>query len=244
MAGSAHRVGQVHASPLSALMTGRGSTYTPRTLDVSFPDLKQVARAHGGTLNDAFLTGLAAGVRRYHEANDVAAGRVRVNVPVSLRDERHRADDNTTAIARIVLDTTERDAAGAFAAARQAMSAARREPFLPHMDLVAEASRLLPVDAIVAMSRGSDLTASNVPGVPIPVWLGGARVERIYPVVATLGSAANITLLSYAGAWCSIGVTVDDVAVDQPDLFVRCLAEGFSEISVGPAANPYDPLPP
>lgn len=242
MAGSARRVGRVHAAPLSPLLSGRGATYTPLTLDVSFPGLRQVAKAYGGTLNDAFLAGLAAGIRRYHEALDAPPGSVRVNVPISFRTDLSRADDNTQAIARIELDAAERDPATRIAAIQQAMAGAIDESFLPHMDLAAEASRLLPIEAIVALSRGSDLTASNVPGVPVPVWLGGAAVERIYPVVATLGAAANITLLSYAGRWCSIGVAVDDLAIERPALFLTSLAEGFAELGVEPASEPYDPL--
>lgn len=38
-----------------------------------------------------------------------------------------------------------------------------------------------------AAAQTSDLTASNVPGVPL--WLAGARVERMYPLVATVGAA-------------------------------------------------------
>lgn len=242
MARSARRVARVHAEPLSPLLAGRGSTYTPRTLDVPFPALKAAASTYGGTINDVFLAAVVAGLRRYHEANEAAPGRLRVNVPVSYRTEQSRSADNAVSIARIELDAAEPDAAARVAEAHAAVEQAVAEPFLPRMDLVAEASRVLPVEVAVAMSRGSDLTASNVPGVPVPVWLAGARVERVYPVMATLGAAANITLVSYARRWCSIGVCVDDLAVDQPDLFVRCLGEGFAEMGIELPASPYDPL--
>ena len=242
LAGSTRQLGQIHSAPLSTLLTGRSATYAARTLDLVFPSLRAVAKQHGGSINDAFLTGLSGGIRHYHEASGSPAGKLRINVPVSFRRETDRVDDNTQAIARIVLDASEANDDIRFAAAQRAMAAARREPLLPHMDLVAEASKLLPIDAIVAMSRGSDLTASNVPGPPMSVRLGGSRVERIYPVVATMGAAANITLLSYAGRWCSIGVTVDEAAVEQPDLFVECLAQGFTDLGVDVPADPFDPL--
>lgn len=243
MAGSARRIGQVQSAPLSTLLTARSATYTARTLDLAFPSLRAVAKQHGGSINDAFLTGLTGGVRRYHETLDSPPGKLRINVPVSFRRETDRVDDNTQAIARVVLDASEPNDSTRFAAARRALAAARQQPLLPHMDLVAEASKLLPIDAIVAVSRGSDLTASNVPGPPMAVRLGGPRVERIYPVVATMGAAANITLLSYAGKWCSIGVTVDDAAVQQPDQFVECLAQGFADLGVELPVDPFDPLP-
>lgn len=243
VAGSAQRTGRRHLSPRASLLDGRCTTYTARTLDLDMRSLRSFAKERSGTLNDAFLTGLTAGVRRYYEASGEPVGELRINVPVSFRTEGDRPDDNTQAIARISLDAAETDADARFAEARQATADAVRQPLLTHMHLVAEASRLLPVEAIVALSRGSDLTASNVPGVPVPVQLGGARVERIYPIVPTMGAAANVTLLSYAGRWCSIGVTMDEAAVDSPELLVECLAQGFAEIGVRLAAQPLDPLP-
>jgi hypothetical protein len=57
-----------------------------------------------------------------------------------------------------------------------------------------------------------------------------------------MGAAANITMLSYAGTYCSIGVSTDDAAIADPDAFMECLAEGFSEIGAAPEPDPFDPL--
>jgi hypothetical protein len=43
------------------------------------------------------------------------------------------------------------------------------------------------------------------------------------------GSAANITLFSYDGQ-IQIGINTDRAAVPDPDVFVRCLAEGIDEV--------------
>jgi hypothetical protein len=50
-----------------------------------------------------------------------------------------------------------------------------------------------------------------------------------YPFAPTLGSAANITLMSYC-ATCHIGINTDADAVPDPDLFLDCLREGFEEV--------------
>ena len=71
----------------------------------------------------------------------------------------------------------------------------RKEPALAMADQLAELSRLIPPELISAVAQASDLTASNVPGVPVPVWLAGARVSRMYPLVATIGAAVNVTML-------------------------------------------------
>ena len=89
----------------------------------------------------------------------------------------------------------------------------RKEPALHLVDPLAEVGyRLMPSDVFTATARTSDFTASNVPGVPIPVWIAGAKVRAMYPLTATVGAATNITLLSYAGN-AGIGISMDDAAI-------------------------------
>ena len=70
---------------------------------------------------------------------------------------------------------------------------------------------------------------SNVPGPPFPVFASGAHVERMFGFGPLSGSAANITLFSYDGQ-IQIGINTDRAAVPDPDVFVRCLAEGIDEV--------------
>jgi WS/DGAT/MGAT family acyltransferase len=242
LAASAARMLRPHRGPLSPLMTERGTSYTSATLDVPFEAMRAAAKAHGGTLNDAFLAAVTGGLRRYHERMGSQVGSLRVNVPVSLRSEGQSATENAVSIARVELDAGQADVAARFVDAHEAVSAARDEPGLALADLTADASRLLPVGVIAEVAKSSDLTASNVPGLPAPVWVGGAPLTRLYPIVPTMGAAANITMLSYARAHCSLGVTMDDAAVADPQGFMECLAEGFAEIGASPEASPFDPL--
>jgi WS/DGAT/MGAT family acyltransferase len=242
MAASAARMLRPHRGPLSPLMTERGATYTSLTLDVPFEALRTAAKDHGGTLNDAFLAAVTGGLRRYHERHDSPVDRLRVNVPVSLRREGQGATVNAVSIARIELDAGEDDVTARFTDASEAVRRARGEPMLPWADLAADAGRLLPVSLIAEVAKSSDVTASNVPGLPAQVWVGGAALEALYPIVPTMGAAANITMLSYARRRCSVGVSIDDQAVPDPHVFMECLAEGFAEVGAEPEPSPFDPL--
>ena len=116
----------------------------------------------------------------------------------------------------------------------------RAEPALKLADYLAELSRFLPPELVSAAAQTSDLTASNVPGVPIPVWLAGAKVERMYPLVGTIGAAINVTMLTYCDT-ASVGISSDDAAVsDRPEL-IESLRHGFTEV-VGPGVLIGDPL--
>jgi hypothetical protein len=51
----------------------------------------------------------------------------------------------------------------------------------------------------------------------------------MFPFAPLAGAAVNVTLLSHCGT-CCIGVTMDSVAVPDPDTFLTCLQEGFQEV--------------
>ena len=87
----------------------------------------------------------------------------------------------------------------------------------------------MPKGVVGAMLKGVDFLASNVPGVPMPMWLVGRKVQRFFPFGPTAGSAVNVTLMSYDGT-CCIGVNSDAAAVPDPDVLVQCLRSGFAEI--------------
>ena len=91
-----------------------------------------------------------------------------------------------------------------------------------------------------AAAQTSDLTASNVPGVPVSVWLAGAKAERMYPLVGTIGAAINVTMLTYEGT-ASVGVSADDAAVDDREELLASLRYGFGEV-IGTSVLAGDPL--
>ena len=68
-----------------------------------------------------------------------------------------------------------------------------------------------------------------MPGFPTSVYMGGARLESFHVFGATLGSSANVTLMSYDGT-CHIGISTDSGAVTDPVAFRDCLREGFDEV--------------
>jgi diacylglycerol O-acyltransferase len=79
------------------------------------------------------------------------------------------------------------------------------------------------------MTKGNDLQASNVPGVGAEVYLAGARIERMYPYAPLPGCAAMITLLTHGDVGC-VGVNFDAASFTEPETFVQCLLDGFTEV--------------
>ncbi len=227
-------------SPMSPVMRGRSINYHFVTFDVPIAELKAAAKPHGLSLNDAFMAAVTGGMRIYHERRGKPVGELRCNMPISLRDPQRPAQ-NAVTIARFEVPVDITDPVERMAAIRRIVGEWRQEPALHLADPLAEVGyRLMPSDLVSATAQTSDFTASNVSGVPMPVWVAGARVLAMYPLTATIGAAANITLLSYADS-AAIGVSMDDAAIPDRDLFVECLGGGFAEV-VGHPVAASDPI--
>lgn len=239
---SVARFAALPSRPMSPVMTGRSINYHFVTFDVPLDELKAISRQHDMTLNDAFMAGVTGGLRIYHERRDEPVERLRCNVPISLRNPEHPAQ-NAVTIARFEVPVDIVDPVERMVAIHELVDRWRREPALHLADPLAEVgSRVMPQEVITAAAQRSDFTASNVPGVPVPVWIAGARVLAMYPMAGTIGAATNVTLLSYSGS-AGIGVSMDDAAIPDRDLFAECLGLGFAEV-VGHPVLPSDPLAP
>ena len=229
----------VPSSPLSPSMTGRSINYHFVTYDLPLAELKAAGKSRGLSLNDAFMGAITGGLGRYHDERGEPVTSLRVNMPISLRKHGESAS-NAVTIARFEVPVSSDDLDGRMHTIHDTVVSWRNEPALGLADALAEMSRLVPSEVLAAAARTSDFTASNVPGVPVPVWVAGAQVLRMYPMVSTIGAAVNVTLLSYAGL-ASVGLSTDDAAVHDRELFARCMGEGFAEV-VGRPIMPADPL--
>ena len=160
--------------------------------------------------------------------------KLRVNMPISLRQQGSDTPDNAVTIARFELPVASRSPVDIMnEVGRRSASGAPNPPSRWPIR-----SRNFPGSSRRNSSRrspASDLTASNVPGVPVPVWVAGARVLRMYPLVATIGAAVNVTMLTYNGT-ASIGISTDDAAVDDREELIRCLRTGFRTVTGSPVA--------
>jgi WS/DGAT/MGAT family acyltransferase len=216
-------------STLSPVMTQRRLRWRYDLIDVPVDSLKAAGKAVGGTLNDAFIGGVSGGLRRYHEAHGSHVDTLRLTMPISIREEGDPEGGNRVTLVRFEVPVGIDDPAERMVAIDEICATLRRDRALPHSNTVAAVLNLLPAGVTGGMLKHVDFLASNVPGFGDPVYVGGARVEGFYPFGPTLGSAANITLMSYRGT-CNIGVNTDEGAVVDHDVFVDCLVAGFEEV--------------
>jgi hypothetical protein len=193
------------------------------------PKLKKAAHNGGGALNDAFVAGIAGGLRRYHEKHDVTVGDLHLTMPISVRTDDDDEGGNHITLARFDVPVGMADPAERIAETRARTTKVRNEKSTPYIQIIAGAMNLMPRWYIGSVLRKVDFLASDVPGVPVPVYLAGAKVRVQYAFGPTIGSAVNVTLLTYVDT-CALGIDVDTGAIPDFDEFYECLVAGFDEV--------------
>jgi diacylglycerol O-acyltransferase len=216
---------------LSPVMTGRGLDRNLNMISVDFHDLKQAAVSAGGSLNDAFVASVTGGLRRYHELHGAPVGELRITMPISIRKEDDPAASNRITLARFKVPVGVADPAERVQLTGQRCRSARSERALSLSNAIAGTLNLLPSGVVGSMLKHIDLLASNVPGLNVPLYLGGTPVSGYYAFGPTTGSAVNVTLFTYCGT-CCVGFTIDTAAVPDCDMLMECFREGFEEVLV------------
>jgi WS/DGAT/MGAT family acyltransferase len=229
LAASVYRTMRPVAETGSPLMKQRTLVRKLGVHEVSLPKLKKAAHNGGGALNDAFVAGIAGGLRRYHEKHNVSVGDLHLTMPISVRTDDDDEGGNHITLARFDVPVGMADPAERIAETRARTTKVRNEKSTPYIQIIAGAMNLMPRWYIGSVLRKVDFLASDVPGIPVPVYLAGAKVKVQYAFGPTIGSAVNVTLLTYVDT-CALGIDVDTGAIPDFDEFYECLVAGFDEV--------------
>lgn len=216
--------------PGSTLLADRGTDIRLSAITLDLDHMRRAARIGGGKINDAFLAGILGGLARYHDKHGDPSTSVRMGIPISTRADGTEMRNQLQGILMHgpldLVDPLER-----LKILHDTVLHTRSQPWLDLVDAGAAAALRMPRSGqlLAGVVRSTDALASNVPGPPVPLFLAGASVERLIPFGPRIGSAVNMTLLSYQGS-ASVGINTDPAAVSDPDMLVDCLGAGFEEV--------------
>lgn len=224
-------------SPFNASITNERSF---ATVALPLAPIKALGRAHGASVNDSVLWLCSTALREYLQAaHALPAASLVAGVPVSLRASGDDAMRNQVTMSLITLGSQLADPHARLAAIRA--STARLKTGLHAF------GALIPTDlpalgapwllgALVALwsrsgiadrARVVNLTISNVPGAPVPLYLAGAQLLDYYPVSIVIhGVALNITVHSYLDQLC-FGLIAGRRAVPDLPLLAAALERAF-----------------
>jgi diacylglycerol O-acyltransferase len=184
--------------------------------------VRAVGRAHDATANDVLLAAIAGGLRTLLESRGepVDGTTVRIYVPVSLR-RRWRGPQQGNLIAQMAvpLHLGEADPVRRLEqiAGETTERKARTRTNLGTLMVGGGIGRRLLLMAV--MRQRVNVTSASIPGPKMPLYLAGARVLEVFPVLPLIANEPlGVGALSYAGA-LTIGIAADRDAYPDLDVF-------------------------
>ena len=217
----------------SPLWAGRRSLSRHfEVLSINLEALKEVANGLGGTVNDAFVCGVAGGAGAYHRERGVEVDDLRVTMPVNTRTDKS-AGGNAFSPTRLLVPAGTKDPVERFTLLRDRLAATKGERATGFTDTFAGILNALPTSLVVNFARQQvetvDFATSNLRGAPWDLFIAGAEILGNHPMGPTGGTAFNATVLSYRGS-LDMGLNIDTAAVDHPALLRDCIRESFDEL--------------
>ena len=225
-----------------ATSLNRGRIGLDRRLALVRGDLGQamaIARAHGGTVNDVVLAAVAGGLRDLLLARGepVADLVLRASVPVSLHQEQSgKPQGNQVGWMAVPLPVGEPCHARRLELIA-ADTAGRKKTARPQITggifrfiLAQRAFNLL-----LPHQRYLNTFITNVPGPPAPLYLAGAPLLEVFPVLAIAGNMAlGAAVMSYAGQLNLTAVADRDRCPDV-EVFAEGVRRALDDLAEQPA---------
>ena len=213
-----------------------------RRFDWSFTELATIreVRDHvSATLNDVVLATVTGAVRRFLERRSVRPADIefRVFVPVSLRgSDEHSTFGNRVAGWLVDLPIAERNPLKRLARIHETTTHLKESKQARGSEILTEVLEwtgpgILSLAMRLATQTSTfNMVVTNVPGPPTPLYLLGARMLEVYPLVPLAPNCGlGIALFTYAGRlyW---GFNADwDIVPDLHD-FVADIEASFAEL--------------
>jgi diacylglycerol O-acyltransferase len=187
---------------------------------------KQIAHAHDAKVNDVVLTAVAGGLRELlrGRGESVEGLVLRAMVPVSLHQEQAgQARGNLDGLIVVPLPAGEPDPLRLLPliAAETAERKNKAHPQAMSTGIFRFTAARRAVVWLSSRQRRFSLLVTNVPGPPVPLYLAGAPLLKVFPVVPVTGNQTlSVGVLSYAGQ-LNLTAVADGDACPDVDVFAQ-----------------------
>ena len=227
-------------APRSSINVPIGASRRYAVVRASLPELKAVGRELGGSVNDVILAACTAGLRRLLLSRGEAppqAG-LRAMVPMNVRlDAERLALGNRVSSLFVELPVAEPDPVGRLRAVaartRKLKASSAADGATAMIDLAGLAPPLLHASLARSLyaTRLFNVTITNVPGPPVPLYALGARMREVHPLVPLAAEhCIGIAIVSYDGR-LAVGVAADRDSTPDMELLQEGIREGLAELS-------------
>ncbi|HTO00678.1 MAG TPA: wax ester/triacylglycerol synthase domain-containing protein [Microthrixaceae bacterium] len=234
LASSVARLLRPESTPMSGIATHRSLSTHLEVLTMPLDEAKAAGAAMGGTINDIFVAGIIRGMDLYHQSHGVDQEHLRMGMPVNVRGAASmNSGGNEWVPARFEVDVHHGSSGELVAHVHQRCAAAKDEPANSLVRPMSTLLNRLPTTVLTqvfgTMMKGLDFQASNVPGSPVRLYMGGVPITAVYPFGPLAGAGVNVTLLSYQND-LNIGVNIDPVAIPDVESLMESLRDAYDEL--------------
>ena len=223
---------EISGSPHTTLNVPIGATRRFGVVRASLSDLKGTGHELGGSVNDVLLTACTAGLRELmlsRGERPPKAG-VRAMVPMNLRDAGERlALGNRVSSLFVDLPVATEDVAGRFDVVTQRTRQLKSSRAALGAETMLDVAGLAPpvLHTLIARSlyatRLFNVTITNVPGPRAPLYVLGAPLHAVYPLVPLAAEhAVGIAIFSYMDE-VAIGVSADRDSCPDLDVMIDAI---------------------
>jgi diacylglycerol O-acyltransferase / wax synthase len=229
-------------SPHSLLRRPVGGRRRLAVVQAQLTVVKEVAHAHGATVNDLLLAAVTGGLRALLLARSTPTDGLILyaSVPVALRAGADTAAlGNQVGLMVVPLPVGEPDPVQRLQHITRATIERKRRPErLASLRPVGSLTILRVLSRYSRHQRIVDVFVTNVPGPKRPLYLLGARLLEAYPVVQVAGNVPlSVAVLSYAGQ-LTIGIQSDPDSLPDLDLFTDGLRRSLEELGAATPSRP------
>lgn len=211
-------------------------------LTMPLDDVRELRRELGCTINDVVLGTVAGAMRRYffRRRVDVRKMEFRISAPVSMRRPEHdRIQGNHVSSWVVRLPLEIEDPVEQVLAIHERTETLKTGGAALAVDSLMQMAEWLPgpmLERLLPSLQSSgpvNMIVTNVPGPQFPLYLAGAKLLAMYPVVPLIpGSGLGVALFSYEGKLCW-GFNADDELVPDINHFVDDVRQAFEALRKG-----------
>jgi diacylglycerol O-acyltransferase / wax synthase len=217
------------------------------TMTVPLDLLHAVSAAFGCTVNDVALTAVGGGFARLLGSREELADDLVVKMlcPVSLRVEADRAQlGNRISTMLVPVPIGQRDARARLAAVRASTAELKERGQAVGTATIFGLGEYVTPSLLGLAARAlhgqpfGNLVMSNIPGPPVPLYLLGAQMLEVYPVLPlSQNLTLNVAVLSYCDQ-LHVGLVGDGASARDLELLSGGIEDAFGELLALALAEP------
>ena len=205
---------------------------------IPMEQVREVRQRHGVKLNDVVLAACTGALRQFLAQHGTSMETLTAMVPISLRSDDQHGETlgNLVSMMLVELPVDEPDPIVRLERVHAVTSELKASGLVDGAHTVLDlADALTPVAApltrFVSRSIPMNLVITNIPGPPVPLYLRGARFERIFPYVEVIDNEGlTIAVVSYDDH-LFFGLTSDRDVMPDIDLLAADIEASFRELA-------------